>query len=207
MISKSLSMRKTKLTTAKTTASSALSRWKILAQKRAAKEAIRIQAEAGARARTEWEAMRIQAIAVAKAKAAAETARATAIRTKQTAFMQENALVVKIGSVIKQFKTIKERDSWMAKFKLSSSTSRVREERLISENMSWKIQKEIVEKYIQKTKVQQERTKNICLRRENESNKFGYFTGKVKGTTKRVQVLEKVELQARFNYEALEKVA
>jgi len=76
--------------------------------------------------------MRIQAIAVAKAKAAAESARATAITTKQTAFMQQNSLVVKIGSVVKQFMTIEERDAWMAKFKLSSSFSRVREEQLIS---------------------------------------------------------------------------
>lgn len=36
---------------------------------------------------------------------------------------------------------------------------------------------------------------------------MGGLQAKVKSTTHRVQVLEKVELQARFNYEALFKVA
>lgn len=36
---------------------------------------------------------------------------------------------------------------------------------------------------------------------------MGGLQAKVKSTTTRVQVLEKVELQARFNYEALDKVA
>lgn len=83
--------------------------------------------------------MRIQAIAIAKAKAAAEAARQTAISTKSTAFSSENLLVVRIGNVVKTFKTKAERDVWMKKFKFWSTSSRVREEELISETMSWKI--------------------------------------------------------------------
>lgn len=72
--------------------------------------------------------MRIQAIAIAKAKAAAEAARQTAIMTKSTAFKNGNSLVVRIGNVVKTFKTAAERDAWMTKFKFSSTSSRVREE-------------------------------------------------------------------------------
>lgn len=162
IMQRALTIRKTKLSAARATASEALNRWKVLAQKRAAKEAVRIQFEAGKRARTEWEAVRIQNIAIAKAKGLAEKARKAALATKTTRFIKQNELVVRIGGLVKQFKTIEAKMLWMANYRKSSVCSGVREEDLIAQKISWKVQKDVVKSYLEKAKVQSISSGTTC---------------------------------------------
>ena len=147
---------------AKAQAEAALKRWKLLAQQRAANEAVRIQAEASQRARTELAAAHIQGMAVAKAKAEADAAHKSALATKATTFSVTDELVVRIGDLVKRFKTAAERDAWLSQHKMTAVGLKVKEEDLISLTASWRIQRSIVLQLIRRAETLQGELRTTC---------------------------------------------
>ena len=147
---KEIQTRELAIERASAAAMAAEKRWKMLAQRRAAAEAARIGAEAGARARTQWQAKRIQAMALSKAKAEADAAKSASEKINETSFLVTDELSITINGVTKTFATIEEKEAYMQTDAFKTASLRYREESLVEAEDAWTIQGQIVREVLVK---------------------------------------------------------